>query len=112
MPQIDRRTLSVLGLAATLPSQFALAEEVYPSRLIHVIVGFTPGAASDIAARVLGESMGPILGQQVVVENKPGAGSSIAAAYVGHGPTTATRCFLQPCPSSSTRSSIPIRPSM
>ena len=85
MPQIDRRTLSVLGLAAMLPSQFALAEEVYPSRPIHVVVGFTPGAASDITARVLGASMGPILGQQVVVENKPGAGSSIAAAYVGHG---------------------------
>jgi tripartite-type tricarboxylate transporter receptor subunit TctC len=94
MPQIDRRTLSVLGLAAMLPSQFALAEEVYPSRLIHVIVGFTPGAASDIAARVLGESMGPILGQQVVVENKPGAGSSIAAAYVGHGANDGYTLFL------------------
>jgi tripartite-type tricarboxylate transporter receptor subunit TctC len=94
MPQIDRRTLSVLGLAAMLPSQFALAEEVYPSRPIHVIVGFTPGAASDIAARVLGESMGPILGQQVVVENKPGAGSSIAAAYVGHGANDGYTLFL------------------
>lgn len=94
MPQIDRRTLSVLGLAAMLPSQFALAEEVYPSRPIHVIVGFTPGAASDIAARVLGRSMGPILGQQVVVENKPGAGSSIAAAYVGHGAKDGYTLFL------------------
>ena len=84
MPPIDRRTLSVLGLAAMLPPQFALAEDAYPSRPVHVIVGFTPGAASDITARVLGESMGPILGRQIVVENKPGAGSSIAAAYVSH----------------------------
>ena len=84
MPPIDRRTLSVLGLAAMLPPQFALAEDAYPSRPVHVIVGFTPGAASDITARVFGESIGPILGQQIVVENKPGAGSSIAAAYVSH----------------------------
>ena len=84
MLQIDRRTLSVLGLAAMLPPRLAWAVDAYPSRPIHVIVGFTPGAAADITARVLGGSMGPSLGQQIVVENKPGAGSSIAAAYVGH----------------------------
>ena len=94
MPQIDRRTLSVLGLAAMLPSQFALAGDAYPSRPIHVIVGFTPGAAADITARVLGESMGPILGRQIVVENKPGAGSSIAAAYVGHESKDGYTLFL------------------
>ena len=94
MPQIDRRTLSVLGLAAMLPSRFALAEDAYPSRPIHVIVGFTPGAAADITARVLGESMGPILGRQIVVENKPGAGSSIAAAYVGHESKDGYTLFL------------------
>src|SRR6516164_6808829 len=66
------RTLSVLGLAALLPPPFASAHDVYPSRPIHIIVGFTPGAAADITARVLGESMGPILGRQIVVENKPG----------------------------------------
>ena len=94
MPPIDRRTLSVLGLAAMLPPQFALAEDAYPSRPVHVIVGFTPGAASDITARVLGESMGPILGRQIVVENKPGAGSSIAAAYVGHESKDGYTLFL------------------
>ena len=82
MPKIDRRTLSVFGLAAMLPPQFALAEDAYPSRPIHVIVGFTPGAAADITARVLGESMGPILGRQIVVENKPGAGSSIVQGWL------------------------------
>jgi tripartite-type tricarboxylate transporter receptor subunit TctC len=94
MPQIDRRTVSVLGLAALLPPQFALAQDVYPSRPIRVIVGFTPGAAADITARVLGEGMGTILGQQVVVENKPGAGSSIAAAYVGHESKDGYALFL------------------
>lgn len=59
MPLIDRRTASMLGLSALLP-QFALAHDAYPSRPIHVIVGFTPGAAADITARVLGEGLGPI----------------------------------------------------
>lgn len=94
MLQIDRRTLSVLGLAAMLPPHFAWAVDAYPSRPIHVIVGFTPGAAADITARVLGESIGPILGQQIVVENKPGAGSSIAAAYVGHETKDGYTLFL------------------
>jgi tripartite-type tricarboxylate transporter receptor subunit TctC len=68
--------------------------DAYPSRLIHVIVGFTPGAAADITARVFGESIGPILGQQIVVENKPGAGSSIAAAYVSHETKDGYTLFL------------------
>ncbi|MBO0717980.1 MAG: tripartite tricarboxylate transporter substrate binding protein [Rhizobiales bacterium] len=94
MQRIDRRTLSLLGLAAMLPPRFAWAVDAYPSRPVHVIVGFTPGAAADITARVLGESMGPILGQQIVVENKPGAGSSIAAAYVGHETKDGYTLFL------------------
>jgi tripartite-type tricarboxylate transporter receptor subunit TctC len=59
-----------------------------------MIVGFTPGAAADITARVLGEGLGPILGQHVVVENRPGAGSSIAAAYVGHEAKDGYTLFL------------------
>jgi tripartite-type tricarboxylate transporter receptor subunit TctC len=93
MPQIDRRTVFILGLAALLP-QFALVQDTYPSHPIHVIVGFTPGAAADITARVLGEGMGPIIGQQIVVENKPGAGSSIAAAYVAHDAKDGYTLFL------------------
>ena len=94
MPQIDRSTLAVLGLAAMLPPKFAWAVDAYPSRPIHVIVGFTPGAAADITARVFGESIGPILGQQIVVENKQGAGSSIAAAYVAHETKDGYTLFL------------------
>jgi len=94
MRHIDRRTASALALAAVLRPQLALAQDAYPSRPIHVIVGFTPGAAADITARVLGEGMGPILGQQIVVENKPGAGSSIAAAYVSHEAKDGYTLFL------------------
>jgi tripartite-type tricarboxylate transporter receptor subunit TctC len=85
MPLIDRRTMSLLGLSAILsPATSSLAVEPYPSRPIHLIVGFTAGATSDVIARIFAQAADPLLGQQLVVENKPGAGSSIAAEYVAH----------------------------
>ena len=94
MPQIDRRTVSLFGLAALLRPHFALAGDVHPSRPIHIIVGFTPGAAADVTGRVLADSLGPIIGQQIVVENKPGAGSSIAAEYVARDGKDGYTLFL------------------
>ena len=81
MPGIDRRSLSLLGLATMLSPASAFAAD-YPTRPIHLIVGFTPGASSDIVARLYAKGAGPIVGQEMVVENKTGAGSSIAAGYV------------------------------
>jgi tripartite-type tricarboxylate transporter receptor subunit TctC len=81
MSLIDRRKMSILT-AAALASPRAFAAETYPSRPIHLIVGFTPGASSDIVARLFAKGAEQILGQNIVVENKPGAGSSIAAGYV------------------------------
>jgi len=81
MPLLDRRAVSLLGLAALLAPP-AFAQETYPARPIRLIIGFTPGAASDICGRIFADHAAPILGQQFVPENKPGAGSSIAAQYV------------------------------
>jgi tripartite-type tricarboxylate transporter receptor subunit TctC len=90
-----RKFLHLAAGAGALPavSRFAWAQ-AYPSRPIHLIVGFTPGAAADVTGRVLGESMGPLLGQQIVVENKPGGGSSIAAEYVAHAANDGYTLFL------------------
>ncbi len=85
--KLPRRTfLHIAAGASALASlpRIAIGHEAYPSRPIHVIVGFTAGAASDVTARILGDSMRPILGQQIIVEDRPGAGSSIAAEYVAH----------------------------
>lgn len=81
MPLIDRRTFGLVGLVSLL-SPRAWADAAYPSRPIHLIIGFTPGASSDIIGRIFAEGASSILGQQIVAENKPGAGSSIAAEYV------------------------------
>jgi tripartite-type tricarboxylate transporter receptor subunit TctC len=82
MSHIDRRTMSLLALAGVLSPLRALAQQPFPSRPIHVVVGFTPGASSDIVARIFAKGAGPLLHQDIVVENKPGAASAIAAGYV------------------------------
>jgi tripartite-type tricarboxylate transporter receptor subunit TctC len=91
-----RKFLHLAAGAAALPSltPIAAAQDVYPSRPVHVIVGFTPGAAADVVGRVLSGAAAPILGQQLVVENKPGAGSSIAAEYVAHSAKDGYTVFL------------------
>jgi tripartite-type tricarboxylate transporter receptor subunit TctC len=70
----------------------------YPNRPIRVVVGFSAGSGADITARVVGQRMGQILGQQIVVENKTGAGSSLAAEFVARAPRTATRCCWRRSP--------------
>jgi tripartite-type tricarboxylate transporter receptor subunit TctC len=54
----------------------------YPNRVIRIIVGFTPGGAPDITARILAPKLSELWQQPVIVENRPGAGSAIAARYV------------------------------
>src|SRR6516225_5741127 len=66
----------------------------YPSRPVHIMVGFIPGSAADITARVLGNGLARLLGQQFVVENKPGAGSSLAGEFSARAPRDGYTLFL------------------
>jgi tripartite-type tricarboxylate transporter receptor subunit TctC len=66
----------------------------YPNRPVHIVVGFIPGSAADITARVLGNGLSKLLGQQFVVENKPGAGSSLAAEFSARAPKDGYTLFL------------------
>ncbi|MGL3105798.1 Bug family tripartite tricarboxylate transporter substrate binding protein [Bradyrhizobium sp. BR 1432] len=81
---ITRRTalglLAASPLAAT-PLSKALAAD-YPTRPVKWVVGYPPGGATDILARLLGQRLSERLGQQFVVENKPGAGNNIATESV------------------------------
>jgi tripartite-type tricarboxylate transporter receptor subunit TctC len=81
-------------LLAGLAAPAALGQSDYPSRPVRLIVGFIPGSSADITARVLGQRMGQILGQQFVVEGKPGAGSSLAAEFVARAPKEGYTLFI------------------
>jgi tripartite-type tricarboxylate transporter receptor subunit TctC len=72
----------------------AQAQSDFPNKPIHLVVGFTPGSVADITARVLGNKMGQLLGQQFVVENRVGAGSSLAAEYVARAPKDGYTLYL------------------
>ena len=54
----------------------------YPTRPVRWVVGFAPGGANDILARLIGQRLSERLGQPFVIENKPGAGGNIGAETV------------------------------
>lgn len=58
------------------------ADEAYPMRPVRLVVGFAAGSSADVAARIIAQKLGDLLGQNVVVENHPGASGMIAAEYV------------------------------
>jgi tripartite-type tricarboxylate transporter receptor subunit TctC len=82
-PRLFAAALALTVLALTAG---AAAAQDYPSRPVRIVVGFGPGASGDIAARVLAQKLGQILGQQFIVENRSGAGSNIATNYVAKAP--------------------------
>jgi len=78
-------------------SRIAQAQS-YPERPVRIVVGFTPGGTTDIAARLIGKWLTERLGQQFVIENRPGAGSNIAAEAVANAPSDGYTLLLVGAP--------------
>ena len=82
-----RRFLQIAGAAAALPAvSRSVSAQTYPARPVRLIVGFAPGGAADLSARLMGQWLSDRLGQQFVVENRTGAGSNIATEAVVKAP--------------------------
>jgi tripartite-type tricarboxylate transporter receptor subunit TctC len=78
-----RRFLHLAAGAAALPAVTRIAwAQTYPTRPVRLIVGFPPGGAGDITARLMGQWLSERLGQQFIIENRPGAGSNIGTEAV------------------------------
>jgi tripartite-type tricarboxylate transporter receptor subunit TctC len=84
---LPRRRLLLAIAAAALPgtAQFAWSQ-AYPSRPLHVLVGFPAGSSQDIVARIIAQWLSERLGQGVVIDNRPGAGGNIAVETVVNAP--------------------------
>jgi tripartite-type tricarboxylate transporter receptor subunit TctC len=83
-----RQFLHLAAGAGALPAVSRIARaQTYPSRPVRIIVGFPPGGATDIIARLMAQSLSVRLGQQFVIENRAGGGSNIAVEAVVHAPS-------------------------
>ena len=80
---LRRTAICLIAMAisaiASVPSASALD---YPTRPVKWVVGYPPGGATDIIARLIGQRLSERLGQQFIIENKPGAGNNIATESV------------------------------
>jgi tripartite-type tricarboxylate transporter receptor subunit TctC len=74
-----RLAVGLAGLSAIAPDASA---QTYPARPVRIIVGFAPGGAADITARLVAQWLTDQLGQQFIVENRPGAGTNIGTEAV------------------------------
>lgn len=82
---LERRHF-LIGAGSTVFMPLVANAQSFPSRPLKIVVGFTPGAASDIIARTVGEKLAIALGQAVIIENKPGASTIIASEMVAKSP--------------------------
>jgi len=77
-----RQLIRLFAIATFVAVASAAVAQTYPNRPIRLVVGFPPGGATDIIARLVGQGLSARLGQPVVIENKPGSGTNIAGDMV------------------------------
>jgi tripartite-type tricarboxylate transporter receptor subunit TctC len=80
MKLVRRRFMQLLAGAAAFP--MAARADTYPSRPVHMILGFPAGGSSDVIGRLMAQWLSQRLGQPFVFDNRPGAGSNIGTEFV------------------------------
>jgi tripartite-type tricarboxylate transporter receptor subunit TctC len=83
-----RKFLRLVAGAAALPAiSRSVWAQAYPTRPVRLIVGFPPGGAADILARLIGQGLSDRLGQPCIIENRPGAATNIGTEAVVRSPS-------------------------
>jgi tripartite-type tricarboxylate transporter receptor subunit TctC len=93
----NRRLPIAVLCAALAASSFAVesqAQGKYPDRPVKVVVGFTAGGGTDVAARVIAQKLSEATGQSFVIENRPGASGLIASEQVAKAPADGTTIMV------------------
>ena len=93
------RTLRIFVFCAgvamvSLAGSSSAMAQTYPAQPIKILIGFGPGSAADILARLVSKDMEVRLGQPIVVENRPGNSSMIAAETVARAPADGYTLFM------------------
>ena len=98
--KVPRRKFLHLALgAAALPVVSRIARaQAYPTRPVRIVVGFAPGGANDILARLIGQWLSERLGQAFVIDNRPGAATNIATEAVVRAPADGYTLLLVGAP--------------
>lgn len=91
MPGWLRWVVAVFAIGAALTGQCA---ETFPTRPVHIVIGFPAGGGIDLVARILAPRLAQALGQPVVVDNKPGANGVIATQFVATSPPDGHTIFF------------------
>jgi tripartite-type tricarboxylate transporter receptor subunit TctC len=84
-----KRLFAVLAVAC-----LCTAAHAQSGKVVKILVGFPPGQATDLVARILAERLGPALGETVIVENRPGQGGSVALAALAKSPPDGSTMML------------------
>jgi tripartite-type tricarboxylate transporter receptor subunit TctC len=91
-PKMAALFAGIAALAAA--NTTSVLAQIYPTHPIKIVIGFGPGSAADILARLVGKRMEVSLGQPFIVENRPGNSSMIAADSVARAPADGYTLFM------------------
>src|SRR3954463_4289976 len=94
-----KHLLPVLSLALLLTGH--AHAQTFPAKSVRIVVGFTPGGVTDVAARIMAQKLTELWGQTVVVDNRPGASGIIGAESVSKAPPDGYTLLIAPQTSTS-----------
>jgi tripartite-type tricarboxylate transporter receptor subunit TctC len=93
-----RRELIGAGVAlfGSVAGGNVLSQNKWPEKPIKLVVGFPPGGATDVVARIISQPLSEVLGTSVVIDNRPGAASNIAMTEVARAPADGYTILVAP----------------